>query len=92
MIENKPPKVGFVTIFGNLGETRTLVEIAKEYKELSGEVVFIGYGSRYERLAEDVGFKVIRIKLKTSEKKHKEVKERRYKYHYKKAPPERVFF
>ena len=42
MIENKPPKVGFVTIFGNLGETRTLVEIAKEYKELSGEVVFIG--------------------------------------------------
>ena len=92
MVERKAPKIGFMSIFGNLGETRSLVEIAKKYKELGGEAVFIGYGSRYEKLARDIGCKTIIIKANTTEKEYKKLKSIKYRYHYKKTTPEKAFF
>lgn len=93
MTEKKAPKVGFVTVFGNLGETRSLVEIAKKYKELGGEAVFIGYGTRYENLIEDIGCRIIKIKRPISEEEYiKERKKAKYKYHYKKSISEKAFF
>ena len=65
MAENKcskKPLVAFLPPFNDLGDTSPLVQIAKKYMELGGEAIFIGYGTRYEKLPEEIGCKIIKIR------------------------------
>lgn len=55
------PTVGFFPRFHGLGETYPLIEIAKRYKQLGGEVVFFSHGGEYEHLVEELGCEIIRI-------------------------------
>lgn len=59
---DKKPLIGFFPGFFDFGETYPLIKIAKRYQELGGEVVVFSHGGKYEYLAEEQGFKIIRIK------------------------------
>jgi UDP:flavonoid glycosyltransferase YjiC (YdhE family) len=59
---SKKPLVAFLTMFDYMGETLPLLEIAKKYRELGGEAIFVGYGNKYEKLAAENGFKTIIIR------------------------------
>ncbi len=59
------PKVAFMPIFDNFGDCLPLIEVAKKYKELGGEAVFIGLEGIYQHKPKESGLKVITIK-KTS--------------------------
>jgi len=54
------PLVGFFPLFYNLAESGRAVLVAKRFVELGGRVVFFSHGGRYEKLAEDAGFRVVR--------------------------------
>ena len=71
MVENinsKKPLVGFMPVFDNFGETYPLVEIAKKYMELGGEVIFFSDGGIYEKLVRDIGYKIVQIRVDISNK------------------------
>ena len=53
------PLVGFFPLFYNLAESGRSVLVAKRFVELGGRVVFFSHGGRYEKLAEDAGFRVV---------------------------------
>ena len=55
------PIAGFFPNFWCLGETIPLIKIANEYLNLGGEAIFFSHGGKYERLAKDIGCKVIRL-------------------------------
>ena len=57
----KLPLIGFFPLFYNLAETGRAVLVAKRYIERGGEAVFFSHGGVYERLAEEIGCKVIRV-------------------------------
>lgn len=54
-------RVGFFPAFFNLGETQRLVQIARHFVKLGGEVVFFSHGGIYEWLAREEGFEIINI-------------------------------
>jgi UDP-N-acetylglucosamine:LPS N-acetylglucosamine transferase len=60
-LESKP-LVGFFPLFYNLAETGRAVLIAKRYVELGGKVVFFSHGGKFEYLAKDQGFEIVRVK------------------------------
>lgn len=57
----KKSLVGFFPLFYNLAETGRAILVAKRYMELGGGVVFFSHGGRYEYLAIDLGYDVIRV-------------------------------
>ena len=59
---DKKPYLGFFPITYNLAETGRAVMIAKRYKEMGGEAIFLSHGGEYEDLPKDHGFKVIKVK------------------------------
>jgi len=68
------PKIGFMPIFENLGDTFPLVEIAKNYKKLGGEAIFIGNEGEYEKLVRDIDYKIVRIKRNIPDKLANEIR------------------
>jgi len=54
--------VGFFPLFYNLAETGRAVLIAKRYVELGGKVVFFSHGGKFEYIAKDQGFEIVRVK------------------------------
>jgi len=63
---NKQPSknnqlVGFFPPFSNLAETGRAVMIAKRYKELGGNPIFFSHGGKYEFLAKENGFEIIKV-------------------------------
>ena len=59
---NDKPLVGFFPLFYNLSETGRAVLVAKKFEELGGNVIFFSHGGDYEYLAENYGFKIIKVK------------------------------
>jgi len=60
--KSKKPLIAFLTIFDYMGETFPILEIAKKYRELGGEAIFVGYGNKYEKMIAESGFKTIVIR------------------------------
>lgn len=58
----KKPLVGFFPQFANLAEAGRAVMIAKRYTEIGGKVIFFSHGGRFEFLARDNGFQIIKVK------------------------------
>jgi UDP:flavonoid glycosyltransferase YjiC (YdhE family) len=55
------PLIGFLPDFSSMGETLTLVKIAKVYTEDGGKVVFFSHSSEFEYMAKDIGCPVVRL-------------------------------
>jgi len=53
--------VGFLPPFHSLADTGRLVLIAKNYREIGGNVIFFSHGGQFEYLAKENGFEIIRI-------------------------------
>jgi len=71
MIKNealKKPLIGCLPAFNNLGDVLPLLEIAKEYKRLGGDVIFFSQYGKFDFIIEKAGFKIIQIKLELSKK------------------------
>jgi len=60
MITDKPV-VGFFPLFYNLAETGRAILVAKRYMELGGKAVFFSHGGKYEYLAKDLGYEIVRV-------------------------------
>jgi len=60
MVTDKPV-VGFFPLFYNLAETGRAILVAKRYMELGGKAVFFSHGGKYEYLAKDLGYEIVRI-------------------------------
>lgn len=58
----KIPLVGFFPPFVNLAEAGRAVMIAKRFRELGGRVIFFSHGGKYEFLARDNGFEIVKVK------------------------------
>jgi len=58
---NKRPLVGFFPLFYNLAETGRAVLVAKRYIEHGGQAIFFSHGGEYEKLARDMGCKVVKV-------------------------------
>ncbi len=58
---NKRPLVGFFPLFYNLAETGRAVLVAKRYIEHGGQAIFFSHGGEYEKLARDLGCKVVKV-------------------------------
>jgi len=59
---DKKPLIGFFPGFFDIGEVYPLIKIIKRYQELGGEAILFSHGGKYEYLAKEQGFKIIRIK------------------------------
>jgi UDP:flavonoid glycosyltransferase YjiC (YdhE family) len=88
---SKKPLVAFLTTFDYVGETIPLLEIAKKYRELGGEAIFMGYGSKYERLVAENGFKTIIINDDFSNEQSKISKRYLLRQHREDIAPEKLF-
>ena len=55
------PFSGFFPLFYNLAETGRAILVAKRYMELGGKAVFFSHGGKYEYLAKDVGYEIVRV-------------------------------
>jgi len=53
--------VGFLPPFHSLADTGRLVQIAKHYREMGGNVIFFSHGGSYEYIAKDNGFEILRV-------------------------------
>jgi len=60
MVTDKPV-VGFFPLFYNLAETGRAILVAKRYIELGGKAVFFSHGGKYEYLAKDLGYGIVRV-------------------------------
>ena len=60
MVTDKPV-VGFFPLFYNLAETGRAILVAKRYMELGGKAVFFSHGGKYEYLAKDLGYEIVRV-------------------------------
>jgi len=58
---NKRPLVGFFPLFYNLAETGRAVLVAKRYIEHGGQAIFFSHGGEYEKLARDLGCKIVKV-------------------------------
>lgn len=91
MMIKKSPKVAFMPRFEDFGETFPLIEIAKKYMELGGQIIFIGYKGEYEVLAKDLGCKVIELKQNITKKIAQKRRNSYKKYHYKSMSQEWLY-
>ena len=66
------PLVGFFPPFVNLAETGRAVMIAKRYREMGGSAIFFSHGGKYEFLAQDNGFQIVRVKPDHTDEKIEE--------------------
>jgi UDP:flavonoid glycosyltransferase YjiC (YdhE family) len=64
--------VGFFPSFLNLAETGRAVVIAKRFRELGGNVIFFSHGGRYEFLARENDFKIVKVNPNVTEEYLKE--------------------
>lgn len=64
--------VGFFPSFSNLAETGRAVMIAKRYKELGGRVIFFSHGGKYEFLARDNNYQIVKVNPIITEEQIKE--------------------
>ena len=55
------PIIGFFPFFYSLGDTYPLIEIAKNLKKEGTKVVFFSRGGKYEKMAKNQGFKIIKV-------------------------------
>jgi len=60
--QSEKPLVGFFPLFYNLAETGRAILVARRYEELGGKAIFFSHGGKYEYLAENQGFTIIRVK------------------------------
>jgi hypothetical protein len=58
--QDQKPLVGFFPLFYNLAESGRAVLVAKRLIEQDGRVVFFSHGGRYEYLAKNAGFRLVR--------------------------------
>jgi len=68
MNDKNLPLIGFFPLFYNLAETGRAILVAQQYEKAGGKAIFFSHGGKYERLAEENGFKVIRLKPRYTEK------------------------
>lgn len=61
LVSDSLPLIGFFPLFYNLAETGRAVLVAKRYIELGGKAIFFSHGGEYEKLAKDIGCKVVRV-------------------------------
>jgi len=61
-MKEKKPLIGFFPLFYNLAETGRAVLVAKRYMEKGGKAIFFSHGGKYEKLAKNIGCKIIRVK------------------------------
>ncbi len=87
----KPPKIGFMPSFNDYGETFPLIEIAKKYMTLGGQAIFIGHKGEYDKLAKDIGCRVIELKRNVPKKLTEKNIKLSNKYHYKNMYLERYY-
>lgn len=73
----KKPLIGFAPPFYGLGDTGSLVMIAKRYRELGGKAIFFSHGGEYEYLAKDNGFNIIQVNPILSDKEIEELRNAR---------------
>jgi len=60
-VSRQMPLVGFFPPFSNLAEAGRAVLVAKRYRELGGRVIFFSHGGKYEFLARDNGFQIVKV-------------------------------
>jgi hypothetical protein len=70
---NEKPLVGFFPLFYNLAETGRAVLTAKRFIEMGGRGVFFSHGGRYEYLARDQGFEIIKVNPQYKEESIKRI-------------------
>ena len=70
---DEKPAVGFFPLAYNLAETGRAILVAKQYEKLGGKAIFFSHGGKYEYLAEDFGYKVVRVKPVYTEKLAQEI-------------------
>ena len=58
---SEKPLIGFFPLFYNLAETGRAILVAKRYIELGGKAVFFSHGGKYEYLAKDFGYDIVRV-------------------------------
>ena len=58
---SEKPLIGFFPLFYNLAETGRAILVAKRYIELGGKAIFFSHGGKYEYLAKDFGYDMIRV-------------------------------
>jgi len=85
------PTVAFLPSFNDFGETYPLIEIAKNYVQLGGRVIFIGFKGTYEHNATDLGFPVIELERRINQKISERNQRLKQKYHYQNMPQERIY-
>ena len=61
MSRNKDKVVGFFPLFYNLAETGRSILIAKRLMEMGGKPIFFSHGGKYEYLAREYDYEVIRV-------------------------------
>jgi len=70
---DEKPLVGFFPLFYNLAETGRAILVARRYIELGGKVIFFSHGGRYEYLARDLGYNVVRVDPRYTEESIKRI-------------------
>jgi UDP:flavonoid glycosyltransferase YjiC (YdhE family) len=58
----KKPLIGFFPEFSSMGETLTLVKIAKLYMDEGGKAIFFSNSPEFEYMAEDIGCIIVRVR------------------------------
>lgn len=85
------PKIAFLPCFKNYGETYPLIALARRYREMGGEAVFIGYPDEYDRYARELGFRIIELPRPPSRKATEEYRERLVKYYEEDSTLEKIY-
>jgi len=58
---SEKPLIGFFPLFYNLAETGRAILVAKRYIKLGGRAIFFSHGGKYEYLAKDFGYEIVRV-------------------------------
>lgn len=91
MTISRLPTVAFLPSFNDFGETYPLIEIARNYAQRGGRVLFIGFKGSYEHYAKDLGFPVIELERHVTQRISERNLALEQKYHYKNMPQERFY-
>ena len=59
-MENRP-LIGFLPNFHSIGETIPVLKIAQTYLNIGGKIICYSHGGKYEYLAKEQGFKIIKL-------------------------------
>jgi UDP:flavonoid glycosyltransferase YjiC (YdhE family) len=91
MTVSRLPTVAFLPSFNDFGETYPLIEIAKNYAQLGGRVIFIGFKGTYDHYATDLGFPVIELERHITQRISERNQRLEQKYHYQNMAQERFY-